>query len=116
MLRLALVMLCLSVAVLGSPTIQSKSYCFKIGPVTDLLLFFVGNGCVLDLPNLSFFAPLVFTLDGILVPAAVTQRGSYQVSLKNDDEVLLSCSPNFFKKMPTQQFLKAKCSGGQELS
>lgn len=82
-------------------------------------MFIVSNSisekCPLILPDLSFFAPLVFRPDGVLKTTALNANGMNVVPLDNGEDAILSCAPNYFKKFPQNQFVRAKCLGDQSL-
>lgn len=66
--------------------------------------------CVLPLkPNYSFFAPLIFTPDGTLIDSENVSEQHEDVSLNAGQEVLLSCTPNYFKLFSAHKTVRAKC-------
>lgn len=70
------------------------------------------EGCVLPVPRFAFFMPLVFDPSGDLIQTEHVQN----VTLLANDRVVLSCYPGYFKKMPTEQVLRASCKGGEVMS
>lgn len=71
------------------------------------------DDCKLQLPRLSFFAPLVFTPNGTL-KATESDRDNNFVNIANGEEILLSCAPNYFKKIESK-FVGATCKGNNVL-
>lgn len=69
-------------------------------------------GCVLPVPRFAFFMPLVFNPMGDLIQTGHAQN----ITLLSNDRVMLSCYPGYFKKMPTEQTLRAACESGEKLS
>lgn len=67
------------------------------------------EGCVLPVPRFAFFMPLVFNPTGDLIQTEHVQN----VTLLSNDRVVLSCYPGYFKKMPTEQVMRASCKGGE---
>lgn len=68
--------------------------------------------CVLPVPRFAFFMPLVFDPTGDLVQTKHVQK----ITLLPNDRVVLSCYPGYFKKMPTEQVLRASCQSRETLS
>lgn len=68
--------------------------------------------CVLPVPRFAFFMPLVFNPVGDLVQTEHAQN----ITLLANDRMTLSCYPGYFKKMPTEQVVRASCKGGEILS
>lgn len=60
-------------------------------------------------PNYSFFAPLIFTPNGTLIDSENVSEQHEDVSLEPGQEVLLSCTPNYFKLFSADKTLRAKC-------
>lgn len=68
--------------------------------------------CVLPVPRFGFFMPLVFKPTGDLVQTNHVEN----ITLLSNDRVVLSCYPGYFKKMPTEQVLRATCQSRETLS
>lgn len=72
--------------------------------------------CLLPLPRLSFFAPLVYTPNGVL---RTTEIGGISneptIRIPAGESVVLSCAPNHFKFQATTS-VPATCKTGQTLS
>lgn len=68
--------------------------------------------CVLPVPRFAFFMPLVFNPVGDLVQT----ENVHNITLLANDRMTLSCYPGYFKKMPTEQVLRASCENGEILS
>lgn len=72
--------------------------------------FLVSAKCVLPLkPNYSFFAPLIFTPNGTLVDTENVSQNHEDISLEPGEEVILSCSPNYFILFSADKVVRAKC-------
>lgn len=70
----------------------------------------VERNCVLPLkPDWSFFSPLIFSQDGTLISTENVSDETEDITLAVGDEVLLSCSPNYFREFSSEKVLKAKC-------
>lgn len=62
--------------------------------------------CILPLkPDWSFFSPLIFTLNGTLI----STENSDDITLRAGTEVLLSCTPNYFRDNPAEKTIRAIC-------
>lgn len=72
------------------------------------------DDCKLQLPRLSFFAPLVFTPNGTLKPTESDGDNNF-VNIANAEEIVLSCAPNYFKSIETK-FVEATCKGNNILA
>lgn len=70
------------------------------------------DGCVLPVPRFAFFMPLVFSPMGDLIQTEYVQN----ITLLPNDRVVLSCYPGYFKKIPTEQMIRASCKSGERLS
>lgn len=68
--------------------------------------------CVLPVPRFAFFMPLVFSPTGDLVQTKHIEN----ITLLPNDRVVLSCYPGYFKKIPTEQVLRASCQNHETLS
>jgi len=65
--------------------------------------------CKLQLPKLSFFAPLVFTTNGTLTTTESNDIDDNNfVRIPSEETVILSCAPNYFKTIESI-FLEATC-------
>lgn len=70
----------------------------------------VERNCVLPLkPDWSYFSPLIFSQDGTLISTENVSDETEDITLAVGDEVLLSCSPNYFREFSSEKVLKAKC-------
>lgn len=70
---------------------------------------------MLPLPRLSFFAPLVFTTNGILRSTETNSANNEPIiRIPSGETVILSCAPNHFKFHPTAS-VQATCKSGQTL-
>lgn len=66
--------------------------------------------CVLPLkPDWSFYSPLIFTLNGTLITTENHDDEVEDITLKEGVEVLLSCTPNYFRDNPAEKTLRAIC-------
>ena len=66
--------------------------------------------CVLPLkPDWSFYSPLIFTLNGTLITTENHDDKVEDITLKEGVEVLLSCTPNYFRDIPAEKTLRAVC-------
>lgn len=95
--------------------------------LTTMLLVLVGGtyfvtanaverNCVLPLkPDWSFFSPLIFSQDGTLISTENVSDETEDITLAVGDEVLLSCSPNYFREFSSEKVLKAKCKKDKTL-
>lgn len=73
--------------------------------------------CVLPLkPDWSFFSPLIFSLNGTLITTENLIDEVEDITLTEGAEVLLSCSPNYFRDNPAEKTLKAICKEQRLLS
>jgi hypothetical protein len=71
---------------------------------------FLTAKCVLPLkPDWSFFAPLIFSESGDLITTENVSDDLEDISLDNGAEVILSCTPNYFKNFPSEKTVTAKC-------
>lgn len=70
--------------------------------------------CKLQLPKLSFFAPLVFTLNGTLKTTESNGGDNNFVRIGSNEKIILSCAPNYFKTIESK-FLEATCKGNDIL-
>lgn len=70
--------------------------------------------CKLQLPKLSFFAPLVFTPNGTL-KTPVSNNDKNFVRIANHEKVILSCAPNYFRSIEAT-FVEATCKGDDVLA
>lgn len=71
--------------------------------------------CFLPLPRLSFFAPLVYTTNGILRSTETNAANNEPIiRIPSGETVILSCAPNHFKFHPTAA-VQATCKSGQTL-
>lgn len=62
--------------------------------------------CILPLkPDWSFFSPLIFTVNGTLI----STENSDDITLRAGTEVLLSCTPNYFRDNPAEKTIRAIC-------
>ncbi|EDS26581.1 deoxyribonuclease I [Culex quinquefasciatus] len=76
----------------------------------------VERNCVLPLkPDWSFFSPLIFSQDGTLISTENVSDETEDITLAVGDEVLLSCSPNYFREFSSEKVLKAKCKKDKTL-
>jgi len=67
--------------------------------------------CKLQLPKLSFFAPLVFTMNGTLKTTESNDIDDNNfVRIPSEEKVILSCAPNYFKSIESIS-LEATCNG-----
>lgn len=74
------------------------------------------RNCVLPLkPDWSFFSPLIFSQDGTLISTENVSDETEDITLAVGDEVLLSCSPNYFREFSSEKVLKAKCKKDKTL-
>lgn len=72
--------------------------------------------CLLPLPRLSFFAPLVYTPNGVLRTTEIGGISSEPtIRIAAGESVVLSCAPNHFKFQATTS-VPATCKTGQTLS
>lgn len=70
-----------------------------------MLFFFVAE-CILPLkPDWSYLYPLIFTLNGTLI----STENSNDIKLRAGTEVLLSCTPNYFRDMSDKKTINAIC-------
>lgn len=66
--------------------------------------------CELPLPKLSFFPPLIFTEDGTLKTTQTIEPDDVSIVRVNvDEQIILSCSPNFFTNYPTKTKIIGTC-------
>lgn len=66
--------------------------------------------CILPLkPDWSFYSPLIFTLNGTLITTENRDDKVEDITLKAGTEVLLSCTPNYFRDNPAEKVMKAIC-------
>ncbi|XP_037031974.1 uncharacterized protein LOC119071244 isoform X1 [Bradysia coprophila] len=72
------------------------------------------DDCTLQLPRLSFFAPLVFTPNGTLKPTESNGDNNF-VKIENAEKIVLSCAPNYFKSIESK-FVEATCRGNNLLA
>lgn len=70
-------------------------------------------GCKLPLPKLSFFAPLVFTPEGTLKATESSGDDNF-VRAANDEKIVLSCAPYYFKTIESK-YLVATCKSNDVL-
>lgn len=92
---------------------STKFYLWIVFPfVTDS----IEADCLLPLPRLSFFAPLVYTPNGVL---RTTEIGGISneptIRIPAGESMVLSCAPNHFKFQATTS-VPATCKTGQTLS
>jgi hypothetical protein len=60
-------------------------------------------------PDWSFFSPLIFAHNGSLITTENVSEEMEDISLDTGAEVLLSCTPNYFKNYPSEKTVHAKC-------
>lgn len=102
-------------------TITSSKFCFimcrrNLFELSVCGLDSIDADCQLPLPANSFFAPLIFTPNGILKSSEVNSNTQeHYVRIAAGETVILSCTPNRFKFNPIQS-LEATCKTGQTLS
>lgn len=66
--------------------------------------------CILPLkPDWAFFSPLIFTLNGTLISTENTGDDVEDITLSAGTEVLLSCTPNYFRDKPAEKSIRAIC-------
>lgn len=69
----------------------------------------------MPLPRLSFFAPLVYTPNGVLRSTEISSTTNEPIiRIPAGESVVLSCAPNHFKLYPTPS-VQATCKTGQTL-
>lgn len=67
--------------------------------------------CVLPLkPDWSFYSPLIFTPNGTLITTENHDDKVEEITLKEGVEVLLSCTPNYFRYNPAEKVMRAVCN------
>jgi len=82
-----------------------------------LAVFYVtadARDCKLQLPKLTFFAPLVFTPNGTLKTTESDSDNNF-VTIANHEKVILSCAPNYFRTIETT-FVEGTCKGDDVLA
>ncbi|KAL7045205.1 hypothetical protein ACKWTF_002170 [Chironomus riparius] len=66
--------------------------------------------CILPLkPDWTFYSPLIFTLNGTLISTENTGDDVEDITLSAGTEVLLSCTPNYFRDNPAEKSIRAIC-------
>jgi hypothetical protein len=82
---------------------------------TALTHFSLSTECILPLkPDWSFHSPLIFTLNGTLISTENTGDGD-DITLSAGTEVLLSCTPNYFRDNPAEKSMRAICKEDRTL-
>lgn len=92
---------------------QVSSSNFKTLLKISLEYFPFVEDCKLQLPKLSFFAPLVFDPEGTLKTTETNGDDNF-VRIASDENIILSCAPNYFKNVESK-FLNATCKGNDIL-
>ncbi|XP_031619286.1 uncharacterized protein LOC116338286 [Contarinia nasturtii] len=79
-----------------------------------LAIGYTNADCVLSLPRFQFFAPLIFTVDGELLPTDNFEENARSITIPSNQDVILSCAPNYFKtpRLNSTKWLTAKCKSG----
>lgn len=68
------------------------------------------RNCVVPLkPDWSYSSPLIFTQNGVLVSPENDSYDVEDITLATGDEVVLSCSPNYFREFSSEKVLWARC-------
>lgn len=82
--------------------------CFELQ--FEIYILFQGD-CVLPLPAFHVFTPLIFSQEGNLLPTNNLDETAHYITIPSNTEVTLSCSPNFFKKVPfnASKTLSVRC-------
>ncbi|XP_058058214.1 uncharacterized protein LOC131209221 isoform X1 [Anopheles bellator] len=76
----------------------------------QFLITAVESSCVVPLkPDWSYSSPLIFTQNGALVTPENDSLELEEITLATGDEVVLSCSPNYFREFSSEKVLWAKC-------
>ncbi|XP_053665638.1 uncharacterized protein LOC128714782 [Anopheles marshallii] len=75
----------------------------------QFLITAVERNCIVPLkPDWSYSSPLIFTQNGVLIsPESDSQL--MEITLATGDEVVLSCSPNYFREFSSEKVLWARC-------
>lgn len=66
-------------------------------------------------PEYSFFSPLIFSTSGHLLSTENVSEELEDLTLNGGEEIVLSCTPNYFRKMPKDKVLMGKCVSGRIL-
>jgi len=74
-----------------------------------------GPRCVLPLPRFAFFAPLILHTNGSLIETENVSELQPDLTIEHGEQVVLSCTPNYFKNYPDKKVLSASCEGQKEL-
>ncbi|XP_041778209.1 uncharacterized protein LOC121596903 isoform X1 [Anopheles merus] len=76
----------------------------------QFLITAVERNCVVPLkPDWSYSSPLIFTQNGVLVSPENDSYDVEDITLATGDEVVLSCSPNYFREFSSEKVLWARC-------
>lgn len=76
----------------------------------------IADKCVLPFkPEYSFFSPLIFSTTGQLLSTENVSEELEDLTLNHGDEIVLSCTPNYFRKMAKDKVLTGKCVSGRIL-
>ncbi|XP_058123739.1 uncharacterized protein LOC131282145 [Anopheles ziemanni] len=74
------------------------------------LITAVERNCVVPLkPDLSYPSPLIFTQTGVLISPENDSREADVITLATGEEVVFSCSPNYFRELSSEKVLWGQC-------